>query len=412
MHKLDFQSQLVLSTVSKGPHKFEEIVQKSGGIYPLELRKLISQLIKRGQIESGRDGYTLADPQIAMDNELDYGWDRRHSVLELPEPHPHDCDWRFDIHTSQQLAQMLIKENSTDGMMLLIGTPSVFIELARENITNNIIFVDWNAGLIDYLCSVNLPDSFTLVKHDLLSGNLWESIQKADVVLCDPPWYLEHYAAFLAQAASASRIGATVMLSLLPINTRPTAIKDRWKIFDVARQLGLHLQEIKPNGIRYRTPIFESMSLTHLDIDLAENWRASDIAIFKKTEQTKQGSINKFLAHTARKDQQEWTEVLFGPYKVKLRGPFDDHIISPEIISIEPGDVLPTVSRRYCGRDLIDLWLWDNRVFAIKGKASFRAALQALTGKSLGETSLISKSYLNQALKLLNSILIDVRFQN
>ncbi|MBE7467630.1 MAG: hypothetical protein HS114_00625 [Anaerolineales bacterium] len=405
MNEYDFQLHLVLSTIARGAHRLEEIARECGGLYPLELRVLLDDLVKQGQVRLSKKGYHLT-----LFNKVGAGFAQSGILSDhlpiLPEPHPHDCDWRFDPATSQYLARIILQESSPSGVVLLLGAPSVFIEMACSRNVPHTILLDWSSELTDYMIRFFLPDTFRLVNHDLLSGSLWQSHWPVDVVLCDPPWYPEHYAAFLTQAAYTARVGAAVIVSLLPLNTRPDAVADRWQIFENAQQLGLHLQTIEPGAIRYQTPIFESASLHATDFDLKSDWRSSDIAIFRKTSEPSRDVVEKLLAATATTDKQEWAEVLLGRYKIKLRGPFNDYLESPTLISIEKGDILPTVSRRYPGRKLIDLWLWDNRVFAAKGKAAFLAALYTLAGRPRSHlSSSISDANHNRALDILSQVI-------
>jgi hypothetical protein len=197
-----------------------------------------------------------------------------------------------------------------------------------------------------------------------------------------------------------------VIISILPINTRPGAVSDRWKIIQTAQKIGLHLQTIEPGAMRYQTPILEEASLTSTGLDLKSNWRSRDLAIFRKIHEPKSEIIEQILASIAGTDKQEWTEVLFGRYKVKLRGPYDEYLTPPELISIEKGDVLPTVSRRYPGRRFVDLWLWDNRVFGVKGKAAILDALHIMAGRpNLSVTSSVSNMNHNRAVELLSQVL-------
>jgi hypothetical protein len=387
----------------------EEIAHECGGLYPLELHALLDELTRQGQVRRSNGGYHLASSGKGKLGFKRFGsLQNRTRLPELPVPHPHDYDWRFDKRTSRHLAQMMISESLPNSTVLLLGTPSVLIEIARFRNPPFTTLLDGNSALVDHLTRFHLPPSFSLVNHDLLSGSLWEADHAFDAVLCDPPWYLEHYTAFLAQSACITRPGATIVVCLLPINTRPSAVADRWEILKIARSLGLHLQSMEPGAIRYQTPLFELASLHSTGIKMAANWRSGDIAVFRKRSNPEQEVVKELLATSAAgdEDSEAWAEVLLGRYKIKLRGPFDDYETLPELISIEKGDVLPTVSRRYVGRSSIDLWLWDNRVFAVRGKAAFLAALHTLARNTTSSnSSLISEANHDCALELLHQVL-------
>ena len=412
MSERSIHLHLILSAIIRGAHTLEEISSECGGLYPFELRELLAGLIETGQVILSEDTYNLSSPQIGHDDSTqpDRGGTQ---FVDLPEPHPLDYDWRFDAETSKHVAETIVKETAY-GTILLLGAPSVYLALARLRPSARAVLLDWSSELIHYLSHFNLPDSFTLVNHDVFSGVLWESSYVIDAVVCDPPWYPEYYTAFFAQATFVSQVGAAFAVSLLPINARPQAHEDRWKIIESAHKLGLHIQTILPNTLRYETPIFERMSLNSSGIEIIGNWRRGDLAIFRKVYSPTRESILEALSSvmSGARGQSQWAEMLLGRYKIKLRGPFDDHQKVPELISIEEGDILQTVSRRYKRRELVDLWLWDNRVFAVKGKAAFWAAVHTLAGRPMPQdlNSVPSANH-DHALELLGQILGAIQHQ-
>lgn len=403
MNERIYQQELVLSAIARGAHTLYDIAKECGGIYPGELHTFLQELKLHDKIVVSPEGYYLSHNTILLNNILSMP-KVSYDFAELPEPHPHDYDWRFSPSTSQYLANIVVKTGIPNGKVLLLGTPSVFVELLYTHKAPHTTLLDWNQALRGHLSHLRLPASFSFVEHDLLSGDIWYEDDQIDVVLCDPPWYVEHYIAFLVQAACVAKIGAKILVSLLPPNARPEALTDRWKIYEVAHRLGLHILSVESNALEYQTPAFEQASLDVASIDIEESWRTGDLAIFSKVTHPRQAVVADTLLHATSRiaDTHEWAEILVGYRKVKLRGPFEDYSESPELLSIEPNDTLPTVSRRYKGREFIDLWLWDNRVFAVKGKASMLAALYVLAGKPLPNTlRLVSQDNLSQGLALL-----------
>jgi hypothetical protein len=199
-----------------------------------------------------------------------------------------------------------------------------------------------------------------------------------------------------------------VFVSLLPISTRPGAVNDRWHIIRTAHDLGLELQGAEPGLLRYRTPMFEATSLQAAGLTISSDWRSGDLITLRKVRDAHPDEVTQIM-QTAKSPEapDEWFEVLLGRRKVKLRGPFDDMSEPPALISIEPSDVLPTVSRRYERRSLVDLWLWDNRVFGVRGKTAFRAALRALAAEPAEPQMAddISDDLRREALRLLSPLI-------
>jgi len=173
---------------------------------------------------------------------------------------------------------------------------------------------------------------------------------------------------------------------------------------EIAHTLGLHILSIESGSIHYEIPAFEQASLSSNSIEVKKNWRMGDLVTFGKVDQPSLEVVSETLSYaiSMAADTHEWAELLLDRYKVILRGPFHDYSEEPELLSIEEHDTLPTVSRRYKGRESIDLWLWNNRVFAVRGKAAFLAALYVLDGRPLPDTLReVPERYLRQALSLL-----------
>jgi len=79
-------------------------------------------------------------------------------------------------------------------------------------------------------------DSAELVQHDLMQP-VPPRLGTFHAVIADPPWYTEHYKAFLVRAADILHDGGLLLLSVLPWLTRPSAIDDRRDILKYARIL-------------------------------------------------------------------------------------------------------------------------------------------------------------------------------
>ncbi|GEM_PF-742642 len=415
MAEQDFLLNRILSAIARGCHRIGDIARECGGLYPLELQTVLNELVEQGKVIRSTESYQLAPSSTTkIDSVQSNSLPNFNQTIELPEPHPHDFDWRFDLQTIHNLAEMLIAESRREGSILLLGAPSIFVELTKRHDAPHTTLMDWSSELISRLNQHRFPKSFTAINHNLSSPALWKSEQQAEVVLCDPPWYPEYYAAFLAQAAQATKVGALVATSLFPINTRPNAANERWEILEIAQRLGLHPQSIEGSKLGYETPLFERVSLRSSGIEIDANWRKGDLVLFRKVHHPKPEVIGEISASPPVEitEMEKWAEFLIDRYKIKLRGPFDDYYEAPELISLEKDDILPTVSRRYQRRGLIDLWLWDNRVFAVKGKASFKVALNMLAGKALSNNDdKVSEPNYKRALELLRQIIGNINFR-
>ena len=151
----------------------------------------------------------------------------------------------------------------------------------------------------------------------------------------------------------------------------------------MAEEIGLHPLSLEPAAITYATPEFEIAALRTMHIEAAVGWRAADLLVLQKFVDPGEASLRELLSRTAEQaaDHTGWLEIIVGDRKIKIREPLGEVEEFPALLSIEPDNVLPTVSRRYAGRQQIDLWCWDNRVYKVRGKAAFWAALQSRAGR-------------------------------
>ena len=383
---------LVLSAIVRGSRTFEEISRNCGGLYPKELKDVLDYLIKKRHIEYIDNQYFPIDDSHRFD---------------LPKPHPHDFDWRFDARTTEKIAALVKNESILNGSALMVGTPTIFTYLTKHYPSVHSILIDNNKSLVESVKQLLPPDGNLVVNFNLLSGKLCELDRKVDVTVIDPPWYTEYYRAFLAQASYATHPGGSVVVSFLPMNTRPGAIEDRRKIIHVAHNLGLHIYALQPEQMGYISPDFETNSLMQKGINISDNWRKGDLLLFKKAIDVGIEKIQEVISSCqANDDGNEWSEFLLGRYKIKIRNSENDDT-EPEIISIVPNDILETVSLRHASRSKVDLWLWNNKVYGLKGKRFFLYALHEISGKHLEKSSSINEAYVQSAKKQLNDLFMN-----
>lgn len=399
MKSLTFQQRFVFTAITRGERTFQAIVQSSGGMDPLELQVILDDLIFSGRIQLMRGEYrSMCDGASSVGKEADIP-----SSPELPRPHPLDYDWRFHPRTVRYLAQQVFQETLARETVLFFGVPSVFAYLLSMRPSQSMALLDGNRALIDAFGQIQLPETCQAIHHDLLADQLWQTEARVGAILMDPPWYPEYYRAFLLQAANVAQIGTRVYVSVLPINTRAGAPEDRWEILQSAHQLGLQVLSVQEGVLSYETPDFERATFRIASVPHPENWRSGDLVTFVKGREPEKQARDAILLTLQEPGKcQRWEEVLLGLHKIKIKGPFDDYSEKPELLSVEENDMLSTVSRRYMKRERIDLWLWDNQVFALRGHAAFFAALLALAGKPSEEDFLhVPAEHVRQAIHLL-----------
>ena len=139
----------------------------------------------------------------------------------LPRPHPLDHEWRFDPETRRDLADELGASAGDEGRILVLGCPTVAIELIARHSCRRVTLVDRNEAMPRLAGG----PTFTQVTADLRDG-LPADIGLADAAIADPPFYPDHMHAFIAAASTGLRPGSTLRLVLPPATTRPSA-RDR-----------------------------------------------------------------------------------------------------------------------------------------------------------------------------------------
>jgi hypothetical protein len=394
--------QVILRAIWQGADKLDSISYNSGSIFLPDLETRLQRLVKNRKLTRYGAEYHLNVRQQA--DKEDSSYRQRYVSLDLPGPHPGDMDWRFETATCAAVSNHLIHNAYPHNRILLIGAPSIFAFLHDAQRPISVQLLDGNTALIDYLKRQQIRKSFEPIRLDLLRSPSWSSGLRFDVCLCDPPWYPEHYMGCLVQAATVLNLGSITYVSMLPIGVRPSAANDRSVTIARAAALGLHVLSIESNALKYETPIFELNSLKQGGITPTRNWRTGDLAIFVKVTEPTVDAIESIEAEIRSFGslEVEWDDFIFGREKVKLRGPFDDWAEEPEVIHIEPNDILPTVSRRYEGRSRIDLWVHDNRVFGLRCHAAFQAALRRVRK---ADTSPGLNSKIENAMSLIRSVI-------
>ncbi len=151
----------------------------------------------------------------------------------LPTPHLLDAAWWFDRETveSFRVEVEALPINATVGFL---GTPSLFVDASERGEERTCVLVDRDDAIRD-----RLPERVRshLEVCDLLKGV--PHLRGADLVLADPPWYVDETMAFLAAGQATSRVRAEVQICLPPLATRPTIEQERASLFDWAAAGGL-----------------------------------------------------------------------------------------------------------------------------------------------------------------------------
>jgi hypothetical protein len=338
---------------------FCDLVKQCEGAFPSDVLLALKELG-----DSSLTGASLSTNTFIPDiKEPDPG-----SILELlPEPHPADFDWRFHGNSRRFLTELLVSRTSETSKILLLCAPTLLCEL--HNRGRNAALIDHNQATANAL---SVTGHLSTIVADIFTSDLPLPQDTFDICVMDPPWYPEHYRSCLIHAAKAVRLDGTLLMSLLPPLTRPTAIADRRAILQEALLLGFDIVSLLPSRLLYEVPPFEQATLNALEIHCA-SWRRGDLLELRKT-------VAVSPSRTSEMPAEKWQTFVFGRTQVKLRhrkGKLTGFSADP----LDGQKTLLSVSRRFPHRDQIDVWNSRNIAYSVSNVEPLRIALAALEKK-------------------------------
>lgn len=325
-----FVDDLARRLASHSP-TFEAFVAAMPGVLPDEALGALKRL---GGIHAKR---LVADAEI----------DRAGAIIDqcslLPLPHPLDSEFRFDGPSAKILATALVESTRDGDEILLIGVPSVAVEIAAMSVDRKIRFLGPDN------CVTNAIRSAFGNGHLLLDQGPGGT---AAAALLDPPWYRDPMAELILVCASGCAEGALIKLVLPPIGTRPEVSADRTSFIELADAAGL-----TPTGIEgpvcYRTPLFELAAMERQGIARLPSWRRGEAVEFRAG---KTRPSAKWLAPRSTELSVEGVRLRLEP---KSTGR------DPTLVPLSDHEVFPSVSSRAPGRNRATLWTTTNRAFSV-----------------------------------------------
>ena len=310
----------------------------------------------------------------------------------LVVPHPLDFDWRFTRPTVGVIWETIAALASAQSGVALLGTPSL-ASAKRPACLGPVTLFERNPNHYR-----SAADGMTFSCCDVLRDPIAAGTN--GIVVADPPWYEVETIGFLWTASTLSGTGASVLLSLPPIETRPGIDGERERIMAAAAGFGLEIVRLTPGVLGYRTPFFEANAMDAAGTSVAQDWRIGDLAVFRRTEAV-------CGPRPVLDLEPLWVERSIGLTRFKLREANATGFASPVLISIVPNDVLPSVSRRDIRRAAAMVWTSGNRIFGCDGTGTLATVIDGMTageppeitvGMQLGraltssETALVEKA--------------------
>lgn len=268
----------------------------------------------------------------------------------LPTPHLLDAAWWFDDNTVALFHHMI--ESVPSGVVACLGAPNVFVRAASSEVQGKVILIDGDPAVARSLYQAGYTN---VVTADLMR----EVPQRmnAKLIIADPPWYEAEMKAFLAVAQAIAETGAEILMSIPPINIRPGIEAERSRIFNWATHGGLDLLSITPCGTRYISPPFEQNALRSSGVVVADDWRVGDLVRFRVCHP-------EGLHITSFSKECEWQDICLLNTRFRIANKPAKKPGDPRLIAMGwPEDIFPSCSRRYPGRDEVDVWTSGNRAF-------------------------------------------------
>lgn len=247
--RLRSRIQDILTT---GCASLTELCQRAGGAFPTDVLRIAGSRSK-GLPQNG----PVDSIQLAPDS----------APLGAPEPHPIDFEWRFTARAADTLAEEIA---AYSGRIACLGTPGVFWRLALSG--REVVLYDRNprmrrciephlTGTAAHIETVDLDTTCPM--------STWY-----DIVLMDPPWYLDHYDVWIAHARRIVHPGGLVVSTLFPSLLRPDALHERRVVKERLLELGT-IERSTP--ILYSTPLFEQAVLEDAGLGGLGNWRLGEV---------------------------------------------------------------------------------------------------------------------------------------
>jgi hypothetical protein len=356
----------VLDAITAGVVAFDELVMSLPGVYPAVVLRSLRYLSTSGKISA-----ELLQRLLSKAKQKPERWNRSGYQIPLPIPHPLDYDWRFTDATAQTLLRKCTAMTRYGDTIVLLGTPSLLRFGVKQFHHRRMVLLEANSIMTETLAQTRLNTQ--VMQCNLLRDPL-PKLSAAAVVL-DPPWYAEQIHSFLWAAYQLCKIGGHILVSLPPVGTRPGMKREWAETLSWAKRLGLHLVQLDELVLSYFTPLFEFNGLRAQGIpNLPKDWRRGNLAIFSRSHHSE------VPRPIAPQQNEDWQEVLLLGVRIRVRNVVASEFENPSLISVVPGDVLTSVSRRDQRRSLADVWTSGNRIFACRGQSILWQILQAIAG--------------------------------
>lgn len=356
--------QWTLDAVVSGVEGFWELVACLPGVYPSIARESVRRLAAKGHVPQS---FLPGTPPRSFAG-LRHGATK--GKISRPPQHPLAYDWRFSNSSAVKLMDLVLDLAKEPKTVALLGTPTLYLLASERGFPGSFLLVDRNPRLKAYLPQRS-PRS-VIETLDIINGEP-PARGTFQVVVADPPWYENETKSFLWVATRMCELDGHILLSFPSIGARP-GVSDDWnRLLESLPGFGLELVCVEESALSYLTPPFEHNALRAEGFGgIAPDWRRGDLAVLVKKRET---TVNR---PTVESEQQYWCEFIIDGISLWVRRDSSADFQNPTLLSLVPGDILPTVSRRDTRRKAVQMWTAGNRVFGCKGSNVLARILHAM----------------------------------
>ena len=345
---------------------FYMIMKNNHGIHPIDLQKSIKRLYSANKIRKSK--YIRMMESASKTNI--HGFEDMPDVL--PVPHILDYDWRFSRQGLEYMANSIRRNiKKENAVIVFLGTPTLFRYCYNKSfLRSKLVLVDINADKH----SIGIDSNRALCINCNLNGSCTElrSIH-ADVVVMDPPWYLNYYQLFFDRAAMMSGLNTRIMCIMPPKFTKAKTESETSLLLEVLKKdYGFVKKNYFTGVVTYHTPPYEQNVLKANGICCnPENWRMGDLLIAEKVY-----NIINTCTCDFNINEPEWDEVCVNNIRIKYRlCESKIYNYNIELERIFRDDIYPSVKRSFGGKKNINVWTSGNRVFWCNNMAVLKMIL-------------------------------------
>ncbi|MGH3277730.1 MAG: hypothetical protein ACRDNW_01155 [Trebonia sp.] len=236
-----------------------DIYVRSLGAFPPLVHEALTAV--NGNAHTGPDDRRPQQPSVADQ-----------SPWENDELDPVDAQWYFDLPSVRRIISHFPFGTRS---LLALGVPTVAAVAASSVAEVTLVDISqrfWSSAKPAWL-DVSRVER---VLHDL-DDKRYDGVSDADVVVMDPPWYMENYRAWLSSAIMACCQDGLLAVVLPQILTNRRSFPERQEILGLLENVGP--VTIKHDELAYVTPSFEKAVLKTDGLEHLRRWRRADLAL-------------------------------------------------------------------------------------------------------------------------------------